>query len=406
MIATADIARSFETVSPLSLPSAATGRFRFTLDGSEELERHLEETCRQVFACVRSIVPERKLEALLLGGGYGRGEGGVLRTETVDKPYNDLEFYVFLRGNTLLNERQYRAALHDLAERLAQGAGVEVEFKILSLAKLRRSPATMFYYDLMMGHRWLQGEEELLVGCGHHRDSTSLPLSEATRLLMNRCTGLLFARERLQRTPFTAEDADFIGRNLAKAQLAFGDALLTVFGQYHWSCRERNRRLSRLVPGEDLPWLPEVQRQHAEGMEFKLHPRRSTASSRELQEQHARLTVLGLRLWLWLEGRRLGRSFASVRDYALCPINKCPEANAWRNRLVNMKTFGPSGLFVPGASRYPRERLLHALALLLWDAATFETRTLLRFVQGELRTTARTFPDLIAAYAALWRRFN
>ena len=484
MLATADIALSLETGSVRSLPPSATVKPRFTLDGSEELERHLDRTCQSVLAGVQSIVPERKLEALLLGGGYGRGEGGVLKTETgegirkrdlsagdkeverrspapplpgeragvrailhpsvltVDKPYNDLEFYVFLRGNTLLNERRYRAALHDLAERLTPGAGVEVEFKILSLPKLRRSPATMFYYDLMMGHRWLRGEESLLASCEPHREAKNIPLSEATRLLMNRCTGLLFARERLQRAPFTAQDADFVGRNLAKAQLAFGDSVLTAFGQYHWSCRERNRRLNRLVADEDLPWLPEVQRQHGEAVEFKLHPRRGTASSTELQKQHAKLTALGLQLWLWLEWRRLKRSFASARDYALCPINKCPEANAWRNRLVNVKTFGPSAFFAPRASRYPRERLLHTLALLLWEAATFETpgarpswaqqlralwnaanssRTclaanamrpgrprsgLLKFVQGELRTTARTFSDLIAAYAALWRRFN
>mgnify|MGYP006142135189 CR=1 FL=1 len=41
-------------------------------------------------------------------------------------------------------------------------------------------------------------------------------------------TGLLFARERLDRPHFTAADADFVGRNLAKARLALGDAVLAV----------------------------------------------------------------------------------------------------------------------------------------------------------------------------------
>ena len=50
-----------------------------------------------------------------------------------------------------------------------------------------------------------------------------------------------------------ADDADFVGRNLAKDQLAFGDVLLTAHGQYHWSCQERHRRLECLdVPS--LPW--------------------------------------------------------------------------------------------------------------------------------------------------------
>src|SRR6266513_2503014 len=77
---------------------------------------------------------------------------------------------------------------------------------------------------MVTGHRWLLGEESLLIGCQHHRQAERIPLSEATRLLMNRCTGLLLAGERLDRASLSRDDADFINRNLAKAKLAFGDA--------------------------------------------------------------------------------------------------------------------------------------------------------------------------------------
>src|SRR6266567_4216010 len=92
---------------------------RFTEDGSDELEGHLRQICDQVRDGVRAAVPAQKLEALLLGGGYGRGEGGVCRTESGDWPYNDLEFYVFLRGSLWLNERRHQARLQALAKRLS-----------------------------------------------------------------------------------------------------------------------------------------------------------------------------------------------------------------------------------------------------------------------------------------------
>src|SRR2546430_13631947 len=95
-----------------------------------------------------------------------------------------------------------------------------------------------------MGNRWLRGEERLLTGCEQHRDAKRIPVSEATRLMMNRCSGLLLARERLERAEFSPGDADFVGRNLAKAQLAFGDTILTAFGRYDWSCLERHKRRS------------------------------------------------------------------------------------------------------------------------------------------------------------------
>src|SRR6266849_4138155 len=185
---------------------------RFTLDGSAELEAQLAAICEDVLTAIRSVVPERKLEAVMLGGGYGRGEGGVLKTEAGDGPYNDLEFYICERGNRLRNERRYRGLLGKPAEALSRAVGVEVEFKITSLAHLRQSPVSMFSYDVIMGHRWLRGDHSLLQGCDHHREADRVPLSEATRLLMNRCSGLLFARQRLERQPLTAEDADFAGR--------------------------------------------------------------------------------------------------------------------------------------------------------------------------------------------------
>src|SRR5665213_289522 len=205
MIATLELPE--ERVKPAELvrPSSTT---RYTLDGDEKLERHLEGTCQLILAGVRSLVPHGKLEALLLGGGYGRGEGGVLKIENGDQPYNDLEFYVFIRGNRWLNERRYRESLHHLGKKLATMAKVEVEFKIISLTGLRRSSPSMFYYDAVMGHRMLFGDESDLANCSHHREAQLIPPAEATRLLMNRGSGLLFAREKLLRRPFTEADAD------------------------------------------------------------------------------------------------------------------------------------------------------------------------------------------------------
>src|SRR5262252_2852089 len=99
---------------------------RFTIDGSDCLEQRLDSLCGEVGRGVSGIVPVSKLEGLVLGGGYGRGEGGVLNTDFGDEPYNDLEFYVFLHGNRLLNQRRFGQALNHLAEQLSLDAGIHV----------------------------------------------------------------------------------------------------------------------------------------------------------------------------------------------------------------------------------------------------------------------------------------
>jgi len=379
---------------------------RFTRDGSDNLEQHLHNACARVLAGVGELVEPKDLEGILLGGGYGRGEGGVLRTGTGDQPYNDMEFYVCLRGNPRANERRYGEALHRLGHELSHIAGVDVEFKVLSLAVLRRSPVTMFSYDLVAGHRWVLGEEGMLADCKSHEEAGQIPLYEAARLLMNRGAGLLFSRFYVDSGVFTAANADFIHRNMAKAELALGDALLTAYGMYHWSCLERSARLKRFTSNLDVPWLDDVKRRHATGVQFKLHPRRGPESLDGLGARHAELSKLALQVFLWIEQRRLNQSFVSARDYALNFADKCPETRPWRNCLVNAVAFGPEILLTKQALRYPRERLFNSLALLLWEPALLIDSKLLRRVQGELRTSVRMLPALVEAFRSLWVRFR
>ncbi len=373
---------------------------RFTVDGSEALEQHLARVCLRVRGGVEELVPQDRLEGIVLAGGYGRGEGGVLRTGNGDGPYNDLEFFVFIRGSTVLNDHRYKSRLHHLGEDLSAEAGIEVEFKILSLAKFRSSGTSMFYYDLIMGHRWLVGHEALFSGCDHHRDALRIPLHEATRLLFNRCSGLLYARERLQRTVFTNEDADFVGRNIAKARLALGDVWLTMHGSYHWSCVERQRRLREAREG----MAGDLVSAHAAGVAFKLHPVLASASKKhELASEHNAIGTLAQRLWLELEGKRMKHVFASSGDYAHASQSLCPEHPGWWNALCNFRAFGWRSLASPFLTRYPRERLLRALALLLWgrpDEAKGPT------VSACLQCGGSGFAGCVQAYETLWHRFN
>ena len=379
---------------------------RFTLDGNDALEEHLLLTCRRVLSAVQRVVPPSTLRGLLLGGGYGRGEGGVLRDSAGEHPYNDMEFYVFVQGSPLWGERKFGSKLHALGNELSTGSEVEIEFKITSSDKLRRSPPAMFHYDLVWGHRWLLGNDELLAGCEHHFDATRIPLSEAARLLMNRCSGLLFASDRLDSASWGPEEADFVGRNLAKAQLSFGDAWLTAHGRYHWSCLERHHRLKQFKFKNGAEWAAPLVQHHASGLNFKLHPVRSTLSREALSRQYAELTALAEKVWLWLESRRLGATFESAREYALSQIDKCPETLSLKNRLVNLRAFGLRACLGTAGARYPRERLLKTLPLLLFEREASAKSECLTAVRTALRCSASSFPELVEAYKRLWRRFN
>jgi len=375
---------------------------RFTIDGSDELESRLAKTCQQILTGVQKVVPSGELEALVLGGGYGRGQGGVLKTSSGEQPYNDLEFYVFIRGNVHVSERKYRGPLHDLGEKLSPDAGLHVEFKVYSVDKLVGAPVTMFTYDLVAGHKLIFGEESIFKDCPQHLAAAQIPQYEATRLLFNRCSGLLLAKNFLRDSELSADAQDFIGRNIAKAQLAFGDAVLTVNGRYHGSVLDRHERL-KILPTSLAPSLSEILKHHADGMEFKLHPRKTAAAKAELAKLHGEVSTLGMRVWLWFESKRLAETFTDARLYAFAPASKCPESIAWRNALLNFRTFGAGACFGSQGRRYPRERLMRALALMLWtDLPAADSQHL----KDLLRAQSAEWPDLIQAYQKIWQYYG
>jgi hypothetical protein len=390
-----------------ALPAAgaqlALGR-RFTLDGDDALERHLERACARIVSGVRGLIPAQKLQAVVLGGGYGRGEGGVLRGGAGDRPYNDLELYVAIRGNRHVNEFLYRRRLEVLGEILTHLADAEVELKVTSLAELAARPVSMFSYDLAAGHRllWSRDPASRPVWTEPHRDPENIPEAEATRLLMNRCTGLLLARAELEREPFTEGAADFVRRNVAKAQLACGDALLTAHGRYHWSCRERHRRLGELARDRRSPWVDAALRHHAAGVEFKLHPEAGALPRDQLAARHREVTAFAGKCWLWLEARRLGRTFPSARAYAEDACDKCPGTPRLLNVLLNLRADGLRMRAKPRPWRHPRQRIFHALALLLWEPTASAEPDLQARIRAELGSRGGNSTDCMTAYRVLW----
>jgi hypothetical protein len=399
-------AAELDPPAPSLASQEAAGPRRFTLDGDPALEAHLGRTCRIILSGIRGLIPEHRLEALFLGGGYGRGEGGVLRGEACDRPYNDLEFYVAIRGIRHLNQARYHRRLEVLAEILTHFAGVELEFKITSLDEIRSKPVSMFSYDLASGHRllWSRRPADLTLLWERHRRHEEIPLAEATRLLMNRCSGLLFARAELERGTLTPAAADFVRRNIAKAQLACGDALLVTHGQYHWSCRERHRRLAEIARSGRSAVLESTLPHHAAGVDFKLHPTAAQMQREALESLHREVTELARTCWLEIESLRLGRAFSSTRAYVGFEGDKCPGSPAILNAVLNLHADGMQGRRARSSWRHPRGRIYHSLVLLLWEPEAASDAERLKRLEAELGAKPDTPGGWVDAYRSLWSR--
>ena len=176
------------------------------------------------------------IAGVVLGGGYGRGEGGVRHTPQGDKLYNDLDFFVFGNQASRRQKQDTERALKDISRTWKERLGIDVDFSpVKNLTALSRVSSTLMYQELLRGWRPVWGDvrlEDWIPAL----EPQEIPFTEAVRLLLNRGMGLVFAGEKLAGN---SREEDFIVRNMNKAVLGCGDALLLAAGKYCWTGRER-----------------------------------------------------------------------------------------------------------------------------------------------------------------------
>ena len=221
----------------------------YTAIPSPELAALLDRALPEIAAEIEAAAPP-KLRAVVLGGGYGRGEGGVRHTAQGDRLYNDLDFFVFSSGADRAAAGRIDAELKKIAANWEKKLGIAVDFgPAKNLNSLKGVAKTLMYQELLRGWLPVWGRVELEQWLPA-LEPEALPFTEAARLLLNRGMGLVFAGEYLREG---RNDPDFIVRNMNKAVLGAGDALLIADGRYRWRGAERVEEFAAYVRREKVP---------------------------------------------------------------------------------------------------------------------------------------------------------
>ncbi len=302
-------------------------------------------------------------EALILGGGYGRGEGGVLRGEDGRSYlFNDFDYFLFCQDPAAPTVREW---ITRFEQEESPELGLDVEVKALRREDLRDPSRGMMFYDLVAAHHVIWGPDDYLAEFQRGLDPARIEVSEISRLLWNRGSGLYFARMDLTKPPWKEGRRESVIRNHQKCKLALGDALLGARREYHHSVLERARRLEKLsdpLLSEEIAWW------HREGVEFKLRPVIPDRSPENLRDENYRLVESWLALYLQIEARRLDHQFQNAQEYALFPGKLFPETPTLRNIALAMRDRLKRGGYLRPAQDYPRGALMRALVCLLRSA--------------------------------------
>ena len=363
----------------------------FTECREPALEKRIGEDLSRIREVVEGSVGS-SLVALLLGGGFGRGEGGGIRNEGGEwEPYNDYDLVAVVRDVPRWRLGRVRGDLTALAGELEKSLGTEVELSPLRREDLPGLPFTMMWCELFAAHRLIAGDEGALRGIPA-MPPAELPMIEGTRYLTNRAALLLWARAETMAP-------GRVWKFVHKAWLAAGAATLIGQGAFEVGYGARQRRLEALGDPGALPGGLLVQR-HREAAAARLvatEPPPDAELDGRVEEVRAAL----LAVWRWLEETRTGRTFSGWSDYASAPGLFAEPAAALPANVARQLLLLGRGAFIPprGLFEHPRTRVTRALpGLLAGEEPDGETRRLLG--GGD------SWADAAARCLALWRRAN
>ena len=261
------------------------------------------------------------LGAVILTGGFGRGEGSVSMDDGRPHVVNDYDIEVSYHEkfgpfvSKLRAHSRYAAEIRDIADRLASEFGIKQIDLVLkgSGSYAGGGSPTLAAYDMKHGSKLLYGAQNPIDMAPEYQPA-DIPAFEGTWLLRNRAVGLLLANLYIHDGSVDERKKEYFGIELNKAVLAMGDALLIQYGKYHVSYAERARVLPRVLP-VTKPVIGRIGNMYRQAVDYKLRPKGTAFSGDDPVVLWNEIGELYCELFLFYESERLGKPFVNIMDY-------------------------------------------------------------------------------------------
>lgn len=281
--------------------SILSKRKKYTQRPSEKGNRIISEILDTVKAKVKDSLPENSYRALILFGGYGRGEGGLLN----DYPHNNMDFLLITKDRSI-SEEMFRQIMTPISEKYKIG----FDLSVISEGKLRMSHTHLIWYEMFHGHKLLLGDP-CLIHSLPFRELKNVPPGDFKELLVNRGTLFIINQLLLRNTSDLSEmhKKVFI-KHMMKAIIGFGDAKLYTLGQYHWSYEERLKRIKGSI-AIDEPY----KKMYAEAAEFRFQPSYEKYMKKDFHKWLKEAIECCTPIYLEFEKHRLNNPYINWNNY-------------------------------------------------------------------------------------------
>ncbi len=283
---------------------------KFTVRGTEEVEKLITSMVSEIAEEFERNLKDVNYEALAMMGGYGRGEGGVVISDGVEKPHNNFDF-VLLTNN--MNDEENTALKKKIMgnlEPIINKIKIGIDLSVTSASKLKHASCRIIWYDMRFGHKTILGNKDFVPSLTHFT-IPKIPDWDARNLLVNRGTLMIINDLLLEKQELDENFKKLIVKHIVKAIIGYGDTLLYFLDDYDWSYVEKQKRM-RNRNDVDV----EFKEIYDEAMNFRFQPTYDDFMKRDFTKWMDKLRVHFERIFLFCESKRLKKKDLNWDNYA------------------------------------------------------------------------------------------
>lgn len=324
---------------------------RFTVYGNPQVEQSILQQVLRISSALRAELMGLRCSAILLLGGYGKGEGGVQTIDGVQQPHNNLDFLIVLQDARRRDKQQYLARAHEHLRQIKTSSDLGVDLTVLTEPEFNHLETRLIWHDMVEGHKVIWGRRHVAEALRRHR-LDAVPAWDFRNLLVNRGSLLMINRVLLEQKADHPEVRRAVIKHICKAIIGYGDAFLYFHNQYHWSYVEKRNRMQQLDAAS-----PELKALYEEAAAFRLQPDYSRYLDRDLVEWNEAVIRKLQSVHLFCERVRLQQPDLEWDNYAERALHSdLKDVHSVRQILSRIKNLllGESVLPVTG----PWQRLL------------------------------------------------
>ena len=380
---------------------------KFTVIGSEDVEKRIREIVKEVAFIIESQIHPNQFKALIMLGGYGRGEGGVVTIDGKEYPHNNLDFLLITKNLNNKKQNELKKKIFSKFLPLNRKIKIQIDLGIVNTSTLKHTANRIIWYDMRFGHKTILGDENFVPSLRRFRLQT-IPKWDARNLLVNRGTLIIINELLLKKKTLDIDIQQLIIKHIIKAIIGYGDALLFFLDDYHWSYIEKQKRMqNRNDVSENFKKI------YDEAMEFRFQPKYDNFINCDLKNWMKELNQHFEYIHKYCEAQHLGKPEIDWNEYPEIAFKQAffersPSFKELIKKFINIfeniKYSGKSSIFCKLGFRVSGSSgVLPILFPLV--AYNLKNKNYLEITKNFLNSPSDKIEDLRRAYISAWMQF-